>query len=111
MCIICRTGSTYTTPTGETISGYVLTYDLKLYIDDFPLIKKQYEKYEKLNDEYESHMSELDHKIENAIESNDVIIYNNDIINDIKCKIDDLYKEVNQLKDKNYGVGKLIDFS
>jgi hypothetical protein len=57
---INRGGGGYRGGEYMNIKGYVLSYELRLYLEDFPLLKEEYERYSNLEEAYQEWESHID---------------------------------------------------
>lgn len=80
---------------------YVCEYGLRMYLDDFPLIKEKYENYKKLEDLYNAYLEELDKKQYEVINKDRTI-------KDLKQQQKDKEVELNNIKSDLMGISNKI---
>lgn len=77
------------------VKGYVLQYNLKLYLDDFPVIKQQYEEYEKLLKEKNNWENTIDDLyVEEIIRSEEIKQYE-DVLTVYGEKLKEIHEVIN----------------
>lgn len=90
------------------IKGYVLQYNLRLYLSDFPLIEKMYFEYEKLLEQKEKIDVENQNKIENKILNDLFIKEKTKEALEYQEKINDLIVKKNKVNELIYEKSKEI---
>jgi len=92
----------------DGIKGYVLSYELRLYLDDFPILKSKYKKYLKLQDNYQQWNEKVNKLFEEKNNSDEEMIsYKNveselsDQFHKIENKLNNISKSINLRQQTN----------